>query len=284
MAIKNNGNFKKTIITMANKDNNEGELPKLNIEQENEFKKLKLSLEHGAEFLDFKSKTDLPPEIEGQFLDYISNFETAFKNAKPISVYEKIGKPEFKAAATLSDDELVVELERIEAIMRQNNLNLDVLCDYENEGRLIYTFITEELFLSETDDMNVFGMTTNFIYEEFHQNHKYDIEHGCADFLRSYFDKTSDFYEQYMQEDAENHIELNHFRTAFDSFSFNKLETSETTFGEENGITTFEIDFSGIMEGSHETLSFIGKGTMSFNYKYGYWYVKNVKLPSISPS
>ena len=35
---------------MENKDNNEDELPKLNIEQENEFKKLKLFIEHGASF------------------------------------------------------------------------------------------------------------------------------------------------------------------------------------------------------------------------------------------
>lgn len=177
---------------MKDENNNESELPKLNTKEENEFKKLKLSIEHGTTFFG-KSNSNLPPEIECQFLDYISNFENAFQNAKQITVYEKIGKPEFKPEGTLSDEEITVELERIEEIMHQNNIRLDVLCDYENEDRLIYAFITEELFLSKIDEMNVPGMMSHFTYEEFHQNHKYDLEQATEDFLKMFLDKKSKF-------------------------------------------------------------------------------------------
>lgn len=79
---------------MGNKDNNEEEeLPKLNIKQENEFKKLKLAIEHGAEFLDFKSKTDLPPEIEGQFLDYIPFLKMHFKTLNKLRFTRKLESP-----------------------------------------------------------------------------------------------------------------------------------------------------------------------------------------------
>ena len=53
---------------MNKEDNNEDELPKLNIEEENEFKKLKLSIEHGPSYFG-KGNSNLPPEIEVQFLD-----------------------------------------------------------------------------------------------------------------------------------------------------------------------------------------------------------------------
>jgi hypothetical protein len=264
---------------MTNKDNNEEELPKLNIEQENEFKKMKLSIEHGAEFLNFKSKTDLSPEIEGQFLDYISNFESAYKNAKQITVYEKIGKPEFKPALTLSDDEIVLELDKIKQLMHRNNLGLDVLCNYENEDRLIYTFITEELFFHEIDDLNIPDLNTNFIYEEFHQNHKYDLEQATEDFLRMFLDKKSDFYDEYHSDDALNHIELNNFRTLFKKFKMEFFEFQKVTFDEENAKVEFNIDFWAQIKGTDAKIYYSGDGTMTFHYEYGYWYVRNVNLP-----
>jgi hypothetical protein len=264
---------------MKDKESNEEELPKLTIREENEFKKLKLALEHGIDFPDFKLKTKLSPEIEGQFLDHISNFESAFLNAKQITVYEKIGKPVFKPAATLSDDEITVELEKIEKTMHRNNLNLDVLCDYENKERLIYSFITEELFLIEIDDMNVLGMRTNFIYEEFHQNHKYDLELATEDFLKMFFNKKSDFYDQYHSKDALNQEELNNFRSLFKKFKMNFFDFYEITFDEQNAKAEFNIDFWAKIKGTDAKISYSGDGSMTFEYKYGYWYVKNVNLP-----
>lgn len=264
---------------MENKDNNEEELPKLTIEQENEFKKLKLAIEHGAVFPDFKSENNLPPEIEGQFLDYVSNFENAYKNAKTITVYKKIGEPEFKTAATLSDDEVTVELEKMEQLMHQNNLNLDVLCNYENEDRLLYTFITEELFLSEIDDMNVPGMVTNFIYEEFHQNHKYDLERATEDFLRMFLNPKSDFYDEYHSKDALNHEALNTFRSLFKKFKMEFFEFTNITFDELHAKVEFDINFWGKIKGTDAKIYYSGDGNMTFKYEYGYWYVQNVNLP-----
>ena len=263
---------------MNEKDSNEDELPKLNIEEENEFKKLKLSIEHGGSFFG-KTNNDLPPEIEGQFLDYISNFENAFQNAKKITVYEKLGNPEFKSEATLSDDEINVELERIEGLMRQNGLHLDVLCDYENENRLIYAFVIEELFLYEVDDMNVFGMTTNFIYEEFHQNHKYDLEQATVDFLKMFFNTKSDFYEEYHNEDALNHEELNNFRALFKKFKMSFFDFKDVTFNEQNAKVEFEIDFWSKIKGTDSKINYSGNGSMTFEYEYGFWFVRKVSLP-----
>lgn len=257
---------------------NEDEFPKLNIQQENEFKKLKLSIEHDANFFG-KSDSNLPPEIEGQFLDYISDFENAFKNAKRITVYEKLGKPEFKPAKSLSDYELTAALNVLIELMQTHNMGLDVLCDYEDEDRLVYTFITSELFLSEIDDINVAGMITHFIYEDFHQNHKYDLENATQDFLKMFLNKKSKFFKEYHKEDATNHEELNNFRFLFKKFKMNYFEITNLIFDENEAKVNFNIDFWGKLKATDSKTFYSGVGSMTFKYEYGFWYVRMVELP-----
>lgn len=263
---------------MNKEDNDENELPKLNIEEENEFKKLKLSIEHGAIFPD-KMHPDLPPEIEAMFLDSIMNFENAYQNVKQISVFDKLGRPEFKPADTLSDEEITVELGRIMDLMQQHGLALSVLSDYEDENRLIFSFITEELFLHEISDMNVPGMVSNFIYEEFHQNHKYDLEHATEDFLKMFLNTKSDFYDEFHSNDATNHEELNNFRSLFKKFKITFFEFKDIDFDELKAKVEFNIDFWGKIKGSDAKILYSGDGSMTFEYEYGYWYVRKVVLP-----
>ena len=51
-----------------------------NLRTENEFLKMKLMLEHGGQFgeLDEDGNTDLPPEIENEFLNSVMAFEKQF--------------------------------------------------------------------------------------------------------------------------------------------------------------------------------------------------------------
>lgn len=261
-----------------NKDDDDFEMPKLDIRQENEFKKMKMNLEHGAIFPDDLSK-QLPPEIEGQFLDSIINFEKAFRNAKQISVYDKIGRPDFVPENVLNDQEVKDSLEKVESILHKNGLNLDVLADYDDQERLIYKFITEELFNLEVDDIRIAGFNTNFIYEEFHQNHRYDLERDTLDFLKMFLNKKSDFYDKYHSKDASNHIELKNFRSLFKKFKLKLFEINEIVFDEQNAKTTFNIDFWGKMDGNKNKIFYSGEGTMTFELKNGYWNVVEVKLP-----
>lgn len=263
---------------MENLAHNEEPFPALSPEQEEEFRKLQVLIGQGGNVFERINK-DLSVEIEGQFSDYIDDFERAFKNRKSISVYDKIGRPEFVEACYLNDEEIVAAFERIVGVLEKHNIILDVICDYEDRERLLYTFITEELFLEETDDTNVRGMMTHFIYEEFHENHLYELEETSRCFLKSFFDKGSNYYELYVKNDFENPMELSAFRGAFASFSLHRLEFTEMFFDTEEAMAGFMIDFSGVLKKSSAILSFSGEGTIIFDYKYGYWYVKNVDLP-----
>ena len=263
---------------MNKEDNNEDELPKLNIKEENEFKKLKLNLEYGAIFPD-KMSNNLPPELEAMFLDSVMNFEKVYQNVKQISVYKKMGEPEFKSQFTLSDIEITIELNRILDLMNQNGLDLSVLSDYDDEDRLIYSFITEELFLHEINDINVPGMISNFVYEEFHPNHGYDLKRETEDFLKMFFDTKDDFYDNYHSKDASNHAGLNNFRSLFHEFQMTFFHFQEIAFDEKNAIVRFKIDFWAKNDGKDSKISYSGDGSMTFEYEYGYWYLREVTLP-----
>lgn len=264
--------------TNENQNHQDEELPKLNIHEENEFKKLKLSIEYGASYFN-KANEDLPAEIEGQFLDYISNFENASKNAKQITVFEKLGKPSFKPESLLNKEELAIELERIELLMHNQGINLDVLADYDDEERLIYKFITEELFEHEVNDINIPGLQTCFIYEEFHPNHEYDLKQDTEDFLKMFFDTKDDYYIESHSEEATNHIALNNFRSLFKEFEMTFFEFQEITFDNQDVIVKFKIDFWAKIDGKETKINYAGEGNITFEFEYGYWYLRKVTLP-----
>lgn len=60
---------------------------------ENELKKMKLSLEYGADF--GAPSGEVTPEVEGQFLDYIQMWEEQYAKRLTILVYDLLERPEY---------------------------------------------------------------------------------------------------------------------------------------------------------------------------------------------
>lgn len=168
---------------MKKKENAVGVMQKENLKVENELLKEKLKSEFGMKGM----KSELPDELENDWLNYIYDFEKLHKDAKEISVYERLGKPEFKKTSNMNDEEVTSELSRLYNLMDQNGLVLNTLCDYND--RIIYEFVVEELFKEMISDIRIEGMRTNFIYEEFHQNHEYDIKESIDSFFRFFLDQ-----------------------------------------------------------------------------------------------
>ena len=173
---------------MKEKDHNNPEKfsddPEENLRIENEILKLKMQAESGAYF---GTSDNLPPDIEHSFLRNVQQFENAWKDAKQVKVYDLIGNPAYKKEHELSDSEIKTGLKKLLDLLENNNMPLAVLGDYDS--RVIYKFITEELFEHETDDMQLPGMTKNFTYEEFHPNHKMDIHERAIEFLGDWFEQ-----------------------------------------------------------------------------------------------
>jgi hypothetical protein len=152
--------------------------PEEKLKAENEILRLRLGVEFGMQ----SSESATDEKLENEWLNYIYEFETQWAENKQIKVYDKIGQPSWLPAEKLEPHEIRHELHRLLHVMEKHGLDLQMICEYDDE--VIYRFLTTELFEKVIEDLNIAGMTTNFIYEEFHPNHEYDIERLAADFIQ----------------------------------------------------------------------------------------------------
>ncbi|MEO7766857.1 MAG: hypothetical protein ABIS01_05500 [Ferruginibacter sp.] len=71
-----------------------------NLSIENEFLKIKLKAMYG-DALQMENSAEMLPEIEKQFLKNMMAFEEEYGNAEYTTIYERLGKPAFKAIREL---------------------------------------------------------------------------------------------------------------------------------------------------------------------------------------
>ncbi|HKK59723.1 MAG TPA: hypothetical protein VJ937_09605 [Salinivirga sp.] len=269
----------------------------LNQKIDNELKKKELQKKYGA---DFRGEGNISPELENQWLNYIDEFEKQFNSTtEQISVWEYIGQPAYQKINELNPNEISKELERVLAVMRENNIYLDTFCEVDDNE--LYRFITEELFVYEIDNMNIPGMSTNFIYEEFHPNAKFDIEMAFDNFFTSTMQKhTSIDGKGYdlTYVDTKNHknainepvdektvIEkINNFLNTFDYFEIISNEILEITINQNK--TDAQIDFrihiNGRFHKSKETITYKGNGFFKLKpSEYGGWDIYHINMPGL---
>ena len=258
---------------------------------ENELKRIKLSLEHGTEF-NMPEDKDVPPELESIWLDYIQQFEDEFAKSTKVTVFDFIGRPAFVAVAELADHSIESALDGLVEIMNRFNVVVDTICDVED--RELYRFITEELFLHETNDIKIDGMKHYFIYEEFHPNHEYDIKNHGLDFVRSLLDKERDWMPNFLglaqeleaqdgtidQKEAIRRME--NFRASFSGFEIKELEFTAITIREEDADAAFFIVYTAYIEGSDETMELADTGNLHLIMEHGYWSINRINLPGLT--
>ena len=247
------------------------------LRDENQELKKKMEEEFGAS----KGWTnpDLPSEMENEFLNHIMAFENAWKDAKRITLYEFLGKPSYRPLDELQPEEISTELERIYSLMLEHQVRLDTICEVSDNE--LYRFITEELFLEEKDDMRVPGMMSSYIYEEFHPNHEYDLNRHTEEFIKSYMDKTSEYYLIFLNSEAEKQEWHTHFRDTFSRFELLKFEVASISFNLETkkAQVEFECDIKAEVDGSSDIFRYTGKGKLNFDYQWDFWSAESVDLP-----
>lgn len=148
----------------------------------NEKKKDELRENYGMQM---ENADGLSPQAEGEWLDYITEFERQFENARRISIRERIGNPVIKSLTEIPESELETELDNLLELLAENNIAIDFL--HEIEDRDAYRFLTEELLNEMTDDIHIPGMISHFIYEEFHPNDEDDITQAVDEFFYALF-------------------------------------------------------------------------------------------------
>lgn len=269
--------------------NKEDELNNLRIE--NEIKKMKLSLEHGAEFFSPSDKK-LPPELESQWLNQVQQFEDAYEKSNRVLIYDLLEKPVYKPVVEISDTEIKFELKKITNLLGQKGIGIDTICKVDE--RELYRFITEELFKKETNDMMIEGMSYNFIYEEFHPNHEHDIKTRCKEFTDILLNKkihlnpslmaiSDEIYTEegiIKPEDAVKKLEA--FRESFSSFKLQDFQITTLKIDEDKASVSVDLKYTGVIENSKEKKTFSGTGIFNLKCEYDYWCINKINLPGIS--
>lgn len=236
----------------------------------NEAKKKELEEKFGAKF--GETNNSLPPEIESQWLNNVQEFEMQFENAKRISVREFVGNPSFTPLNEIPEENLRQELENVLEYLSDYNINVDFLCEVpDNEA---YRFITEELMDHETDDIHIEGMTTNFIYEEFHPNDELDAKNFAEQFLWHLFDRHLEYVVgDFAKDEACDHrgdritieqmqTRIKHFYSQFATFSFSKHEVIDCIVSNNDAVVRFNSNWNGLLAETMEQKTFSGITTL----------------------
>ena len=287
-------NFDLKNSKMDNKNDNMADLPlsddpEESLRMENELLRLKLKAELGA---DPHSAEDIDPEIENEFLKNVLAFEHNWAKAKPAKVYDLLGKPAFKKAADLSDNEIEEELEKITGLLSEKDIEV-YFGEDEYDSRTKYHFITEELFDHETTFAPMPGMTTNFDYEEFHPNHKKDIERRAEEFLSGWFkqsldEKSWELASQFILPDrkilskAEVAAQVRRIFDAYTSFTGEKYKIIDIGFELEEytgiGHAGGVVKYDAVLENG-ERVSIGGPFKLYMALEGGWWSIFHIVFP-----
>ncbi len=265
--------------------------PDDDLQASNELLRLKLELDH--HMIMSGSSSELPPEVEHEWLKNIYDFEKQCKEAGKAMVYDILGRPPFKPYHELTREELRSELERLKAMMEAKGMGLDFCCEYDDE--VIYRFITEELFEHETDAFLMEGMFRHFTYEEFHPNHDYDLRRYTLDFFEHIMErKWDDHYHGYYLSDKMTFQgkELSAsmvseillaFQEAHTRFECKRAQIENVQFDLETGKGTVAMNI-GYVAHPHQGMARIFEGTskVSFNYSGDYWLICGFEFPGLS--
>lgn len=265
-----------------------------NMEMENDFLKMKLMLEQGAQFGSIGERDeDFTPEIENQFLRNIMEFEKQYAAHKLIKVFDKIGKPtQFKPVNEVHDVDIDNAWHELDKYLNSHGIDLGV-CSPNISKKELYRFTLEELFEYEMDDMEMPGMVCCFIYDEFHPDPVYEntriattecinyiLQKAPMEWMHNFRKENLQLNQHSSLSEEELKIIVNMFKQAYDELEIKAITETECVVAEKESWVS----------GTYEVLALFGGDscTLSGNWKVifekddlGYWNIINVQLEGI---
>lgn len=260
-------------------------MDKSDLSFDNELRKLKLIAEKGAFFSD---EFNIPPDMEKEFLDRMELFERQYEKRDLISVYEFIGKPEFRK--NIPEEEVQNELERLLDYMAQNHISLTCLEDVSCQE--LYRFITEELFENKVDNVKMDGMCYCFTYEDFHPNHAYDIKRYTSELIDIIFKGDSEGI-KYITSATFKAISgkpvtesqliyiIECFQKYYSQLTVHELSISEPQINDRYAIQEIVIEWEGKCVSTERLEKHAGRGVINFIQEFDFWYICGINLPGM---
>ena len=260
---------------------------------ENDFMKMKLMLEHGADFQYSEGATALSPETEHEFLNYIMDFEQQETRAVERTVFEVLGSPQqFPVAGDIAEDKIRELLQALLSYMKERGIELTVFSPNVKPFEL-YRFITEELFRHRMLHMDMPGMATCFIYDEFHPDHPYENSRTAMnECIREIFNgndlQWTFQYEQVIQLNDHTDLSLESFRRKINGFKQRyehiepiNIELLDCTLSEDSCLVTGKYEVCLTTPAEH----WLKTGLWSVRFRYweelDIWMITNIQIEGI---
>ncbi len=264
-----------------------------NLKNENEFLKIKLMLEQGAEFGTIKSDSELPASAENDFLNYIMTYEKQAAERKMIKVFDRIERPtHFKPVAEIQDNEIDTAWNELDTYLKKYHIDLAV-CSPNISNRELYRFATEELFNYEMNDIFIPGGMTCFTYDEFYPDYIYDnTRTALDDCIQCILKKQSFNWMPMLKAEnlrINNHYPLsekeyiniiNRFKEAYEDIKPNDLTAIDCVIDDTNCQVKGTYDVTLVLP--LEETNVKGNWLVEFTWREGYWEIINVQIEGIN--
>lgn len=277
---ESNEDYVYQLANLMHKENHKSneDLPKLSIEDE--FKLIELKNEIEAEMT---LEEEIPLEFQDiEFLLDPDLIEEEYQKAEKKTIYEIIGKPDFKKAEDLTPEELEKELKRFLKILRKIYIEIEMWFDYENENVLFYNFITQEIFQKEIAERFLSIYPHEYIYENYYPNHPEELHAVSFDFWKSFLHANRLFYDQFELRNVENAEEVTAFREIYPNFREIKIIVNEVVYDLEAAIaqTFVFVEFEGI-KSNGDKVHYKDESVLELTYNetYNLWSVIKMSLP-----
>lgn len=205
-------------------------------------KKIKKELKEKYGMLGSGGSDDTPPEVMNNFLNYVQQFEEQWEKAESKKLREILGNPIFRKIEEIEPGKIEDEIDIVLDKYAEKNYYVDVIEKDDVSPEEFYNFLTQELMEHETDFINVPGMNTNFIYEEFHPNQKLNIK-NCVEYF--HWGLKNKDKEQTLLWSAKENIKLNKNNYNRDDFAENLFKLFPDNI-EETNLTFKEISVNDL--------------------------------------
>ena len=120
----------------------------------------------------------------------VLEFENNYSQLEQTKICDILGNPSVKAEEELDELEVELYLNKVNEMLLAENIAVEFGGAYDSRTK--YKFITEELFEECIFQAGIPGMIMHFIYEEFHPDHKIDLEIKAQKFITGWFEKDAD--------------------------------------------------------------------------------------------
>jgi hypothetical protein len=249
---------------------------------DNEVRKLRLSMEWGAQFSNIPgvNHEEITPEIEKICLDHVERMERAMKNAKEILLFDFIGKPNLRKEEELSDEEIPLELENLEFLLEGHG----IICGAKTEisARTMYKFLTEELLNLQTLNLRVPGFVKFYSYETFHPNEVVEVTELGLDFLELIFHEN---YGEYLDYNPNEHIrnfcDFLLFRDAYEKLLMVEQASPVVEITGHLATMKIQLKYDAFPDISQPPVHFEGEAILKLMYENDEWVISFIYLPGM---